>query len=211
MIPIWGRAGTVDFINNTGRDIRGTMYIQVDPNLTVTDYIIRDTVSDYTRYGMRLQNQPYNGQLSLIVSIHNYTLNDVIGYGHKAMAACNGLGSCSNEFPRAGGVAIEGLRIRNASTAYLVLYNNRGHDPAPGAPVPVFNASFNGTGLAVYALKNFSFEDSQVGARIDDSVAEGTFAGGSIEGCGVRVNCSQRAKGCVPFVQSLLAPPPPSV
>jgi hypothetical protein len=48
MIPLWGRAGTVDFINNVGHDMRGTMYIQVNPNLTVTDHIIRNTVSTYT-------------------------------------------------------------------------------------------------------------------------------------------------------------------
>ena len=200
MIPIWGRAGTVDYVNNVGRNMRGTMYVQVNANLTVTDHIIRDTVSSYTRYGMRLQHAPYKGQLSLLINVQNYTLKDVLLHGHTAVAACNSamLGSCSGA--HAGGVAIEGLEITNASTAFDRVHNCRPHD-TPG-PHPIVNASFTGTGLGIYALRNFSLLDSAVGAQIEDTLSEDTYNDGRIEGCDVRVNCTA-GMDCRPLLRSL--------
>jgi hypothetical protein len=217
MIPLWGRADTVDFINNTGHSIRGTMYVQVSPNLTVTDHIIRDTVSTNTRYGMRLQNEPRDGQLSMILSIQNYTVAGAVENGHKAMATCRkprpdgDIGSTCTGARMAGGVVISGLSIRNASTAFLMEKNNNGRAPPGSAgPPPVVDSSFEGTGLAVYALRGFSFEGSGVGAQIEGGtigVGE-TFAHGRIEECGVGLNCSVGVD-CDGFRKSLEPPPPP--
>ena len=150
-----------------------------------------------------MQNELFKGQLSLIVNIENYTLRDVLEHGHKAMAACNPAvhpGACNGS--RAGGMSISGLTINNATTAMLMERNSLGRDVVnPPVAVP----SFEGTGLAVYSLHNFSFTGGVVGAQVDESLGEDVFMHGRISGFGINVNCSVGVD-CAPLTHSL-APP----
>ena len=91
--------------------------------------------------------------------------------------------------------------MTRAATALYVLHNSRTPHVDDVVP-PVSNASFKGTGLGVYALKNFSFADSKQGAHIVGSLGDDVFADGRIEGCGVRVNCSDGVD-CGPLNRSL--------
>ena len=135
MVPLWGRAKTVDYICNSGQDVRITMYAKVAPNLTVTDHIVRDTHSVHTRFGLSLSNEPTDGKLSLVVTVENTT---IVGArkGLELMATCGPSIHHSCQGPAAGGIAIDGLAVSGVETAMSLCESSTGR-PQPSRHVVV--------------------------------------------------------------------------
>eukprot|EP00039_Didymoeca_costata_P022637 m.347098 g.347098 ORF g.347098 m.347098 type:complete len:376 (+) comp31314_c0_seq1:211-1338(+) len=173
MIPLWGRADKVTYINNIGQDIRTTLYAMVEANLTITDHIVQNSVSIHTRNGLDIFPTPMESRLSLLVTVQNMTLRNVVEAGIRLQASCETqkYESCTG-FP-AGGFVVQGLHVNNASNG-LAVYKN-GWTPGAGR----YN-NFTGNGLGAMVIDSFNL--SQLGnvTYVEDSAALPWFINGSI-------------------------------
>eukprot|EP01043_Picozoa_sp_COSAG02_P000303 COSAG02_NODE_5_length_66751_cov_63.939148_49_plen_662_part_00 len=155
MIPIWGRAHRATYTNNIGNDMRETMYSMVDgtttgTSLTTTDHIIRDLVSTHTRIGLDIVPQPHNDRLTMIVTMLNITLRNIVdaavGISPSASESDPTSGTC-------GGLAIDGLLVENASIG-LASYRPGAN---PASPWLKYKADWNGTGIGALLIRNAHF------------------------------------------------------
>lgn len=158
MIPLWGRAHRATYTNNIGRDMRVTMYSMVNGrvesggggSLSVTDHIVRDVVSTHTRTGLDIQPSPHQNRLTMIVTMLNITLRDVVdvAVGISPSGAVSSPASGTT-----GGLAIVDVAVYNASTG-LASYRP-GSNPA--MPWQRYSSKYNGTGIGALLVRNASF------------------------------------------------------
>eukprot|EP01043_Picozoa_sp_COSAG02_P011962 COSAG02_NODE_451_length_22060_cov_6.853513_5_plen_960_part_00 len=158
MIPLWGRAHRATYTNNIGQDMRVTMYSMVNGrvesggggSLSVTDHIVRDVVSTHTRTGLDIQPSPHQNRLTIIATMLNITLRDVVdvAVGISPSGAASDPASGTT-----GGLAIMDVEVYNASTGFASY--RPGSNPA--MPWQSYSSEYNGTGIGALLVQNASF------------------------------------------------------
>eukprot|EP00035_Acanthoeca_spectabilis_P012510 m.223299 g.223299 ORF g.223299 m.223299 type:complete len:330 (-) comp15638_c0_seq2:16-1005(-) len=180
------------YANNVGRDIRVTMYAMVSVKttsttingLSVTDQIISGVTSDHTRVGLDIEPQPHSGLLSMIVTMRNITLRNVVHAAVAISTTCTDAIPCSG--PLAGGLAIDGISVAN-TTIGIAAYPPGSNPEAPWRK-PV-NFSWAGSGIGALLVRRARFVGpGQVGAQLTEMVPEARFSNVNFTGFAVAVN-----------------------